>query len=276
VPNIPGRPVRPGLRPRAVRPPFGQDPRERDEEDEPPQFANRPGIPPGGRPPFGPSGPQPGTGRRVIRITSGTGFVIATNHILTNYHVIEGGGDIVVHVPKTDKKLLDAQVIAQNAARDMALIKVQFPPEVTLKPIALAEEDEPGRGQQVAVLGYPLGVTFGLGLKMTTGVISAVPEEGNDRMMLLDARVNPGNSGGPVCDSYGRVIGMVTAKSFSSDKVDSYGMAIPAEDLLYFIRTNLKGYKLPRANHTKKAWDEIDKLVSSSVLMILHANEQQR
>jgi serine protease Do len=135
----------------------------------------------------------------------------------------------------------------------------------------LTEARQVGRGQQVAVLGYPLGDLFGGGLKLTTGVISATPEIGNNNHLVLDARVNPGNSGGPLCDAFGNVVGLVTAKSYGGFSVDSYGLALPCQELDAFLKKHLKNYKPATAGAKKLAWDEVDQQVSGSVLMILKA-----
>jgi len=99
--------------------------------------------------------------------------------------------------------------------------------------------------------------------------------------LMLDAKVNPGNSGGPVCDAYGRVVGIVTAKSlrgslFSSVEIDSpivesYGMAIPAKDVESFLKANLPAYQAPKAAHQKMSWNEVDREISSSVVMIMQS-----
>jgi serine protease Do len=87
---------------------------------------------------------------------------------------------------------------------------------------------------------------------------------------VLDARINPGNSGGPVCDAAGNVLGMVTLKlAVHLEGVDAYGAAIPAQDLVRFLKKNLKDYKPLTPGQEKKQWDDVDRKVSPSVLMIL-------
>ncbi|MCA9226753.1 MAG: hypothetical protein KDA47_14120, partial [Planctomycetales bacterium] len=81
---------------------------------------------------------------------------------------------------------------------------------------------------------------------------------------------NPGNSGGPLCDTHGYVIGMVTAKSANSLGVDSYGMAIPADRLALFLQENLPEFAATdQPAPDELAWDAVDRLVSPAVLTIL-------
>jgi S1-C subfamily serine protease len=216
--------------------------------------------------------PQPSApgGDRLRRLSSGTGFVVAPGgFILTNQHVVRGPGQVFVHPPDT-KDLIRAEIIAEDADRDIALLQIKVPDQASLKPLAVAGKRKVRRGEQVSVFGYPLGVSLGLGIKLNTGVVSATPERLNGDMFMLDAKVNPGNSGGPVCDPYGTVVGMVTAKSFSGEMVDSYGMAIPAPELDAFLNKTLDDYEPAEEGTKKMDWDEVDRKVSPSVVLILN------
>jgi S1-C subfamily serine protease len=206
------------------------------------------------------------------RFEAGTGFVIAPGgYVLTNSHVIEGKkGKIKVRLPGV-KEPVPADIVAADDERDMALIQIKALDKVKgLKPLLIAGNRAMSRGEKVAALGYPGGSSIGGGLKLTTGVISAIPERGTGQMLLLDIKVNPGNSGGPLCDSFGNVVGMVTRKTGASRIVESYGMAIPGKDLEEFLQKNLKSFKSATANRKPLEWNQVDKLVSPSVLMILN------
>jgi S1-C subfamily serine protease len=200
---------------------------------------------------------------------SGTGFVVSQGgYLLTNHHVIRGPGRIVVRVHPA-KEPIEATVIAQDEQRDMALIRLKTSAEPPLRPLHLREANPLHRGDAVAALGYPLGDFMGSSLKITTGVISATEDTGTDGLLMLDAKVNPGNSGGPLCDQAGNVVGMISAKSFAVGAIESYGMAIPAQDLDAFLKKNLKEYKPVAAATQKLAWNEVDALVSPAVMMVL-------
>lgn len=205
----------------------------------------------------------------AIGLSSGTGVVVnADGLILTNFHVVGGPGKIFVRLP--DKKgFVPAEVIASEPQRDLALVRITVPTDISLHPTRWTAPRMVNRGEAVAVFGYPLGDLFGAGLKLTTGVVSAPPEQGNNNLLILDVRVNPGNSGGPLCDAFGTIIGLVNARSFGG-----YGMALPGQDIDPFLRKHLKDYK-PDAPSTKKiGWDDVDRIVSPSVVMILKAPAQ--
>jgi S1-C subfamily serine protease len=128
------------------------------------------------------------------------------------------------------------------------------------------------RGAKVAAFGFPMSDTVGSTLKLTTGIISALADESTEGMCVLDCRVNPGNSGGPLCDTRGHVVGMVTAKSGGGFGVDSYGMALPAATLRPFLLKHLpdtaKGIIAPDKGDAME-WEEVDRRVGPSVLMII-------
>ena len=210
-------------------------------------------------------------GAAVLGYGSGTGFVVAPGgHIFTNAHVVASNGRILVRLPGL-KDPVAAEVLAKDAERDIALIQVKAPEAANLRPLVITEQRTVRRGEKVAALGYPLGEAFGTGLKLTTGVISAIPERGTGQMLVLDVKVNPGNSGGPLCDTAGNIVGMVTAKSRGGIGLESYGMAIPGQDLAKFLQQHLKTYQSAAPAEKLLEWDEVDRQVSPSVLMIYTA-----
>jgi S1-C subfamily serine protease len=175
----------------------------------------------------------------------------------------------VVRIPGA-KEPAPAELVAHDDDRDIALLKVKLPEAEKYKPLAL-NAGGVRRGAAVAGFGYPLGDTLGTGLKLSAGTVSAVPDESNNRY-LLDLTVNPGNSGGPLCDRRGNVVGMISEKTGSEGIADSYGLAIPAADLIKFLDQRLPpSAKRPAADisETDLGWDKVDERVSSGVLMIV-------
>jgi len=211
--------------------------------------------------------------RRAAALTNpvrpaGSGFVVsADGHVLTNHHVVKGVERTLVQLPGM-KEPLPARVLSEDTAGDLALLKVEVPSGSKLQPVCLSTTML-SRGAAVGAFGFPLGESVGSGIKLTTGVVSATAEQTVHGMLLLDCRVNPGNSGGPLCDTRGNVVGVVTAKSLSGFGLDSYGMAIPARTVRDFLGEHLPRFETRAAGNVRREWDEIDRLVSPSVVMIL-------
>jgi S1-C subfamily serine protease len=204
---------------------------------------------------------------------TGTGYLVSSaGYVMTNHHVIDGDGKIEVRLPGQTESI-PAEVIAKDEERDMALLKIAPPTADKFKPLPVAAAADIGRGDAVAAFGFPLSTTLGSGLKFTQGVISALPDPTNEDMYLLDLRVNPGNSGGPLCDAKGNVVGMITAKTGNFGFEDSYALAIPAADLIKFLDLHLPP-NTPRAAPSAPAqpltWGQVDRQVNTGVLMILN------
>jgi S1-C subfamily serine protease len=167
----------------------------------------------------------------------GSGFIVdAQGHILTNYHVIEGGRDIEVTV---GKKLYKAKVVLRDKDDDLALLQISAP---DLKPVVLADSKDLQVGQKVYAIGNP----FGLNGTMTTGIISAIRSvhgpEGNliENAIQTDAAINPGNSGGPLLNLHGDVIGInsliATNPNEQIEQNAGIGFAIPIDKAKAVLR----------------------------------------
>lgn len=171
-------------------------------------------------------------GTSIFDSGTGSGFVYdQQGHIVTNNHVVASGRNIIVTF--SDDTRAPAEVVATDPSTDLAVIKVDVP-EPLLVPVELGDSDYLEVGEQAIAIGNP----FGFERTMTVGIISSlgrvVPQENNSRyrfslanLIQTDAAVNPGNSGGPLIDSQGRVIG-INSFIFSETGVNSgVGFAIP-------------------------------------------------
>ena len=164
---------------------------------------------------------------------SGSGFIISTDgYILTNYHVIETAylQDLPIIVHMNDETTYEAKIIGFESTNDVALIKIEA---TGLKAAAIANSDNIRVGQRVYAVGNPFGE---LVYTMTEGIVSALDrvvtvENKSINTFQLSAAVNPGNSGCPVYDGNGEVIGIVSAK-FMSSSVEGIGFAIPINDAI--------------------------------------------
>ncbi len=163
---------------------------------------------------------------------TGTGFVWDDRgHIVTNFHVIQGGN--AARVTLADQSTHDAKVIGAFPDRDLAVLKIDVPPS-KLPPLAIGTSRELIVGQRVYAIGNP----FGLDQTLTTGIVSALNREiesFNERtlrgVIQTDAALNPGNSGGPLLDSSGRLIGVNSQIASPSGASAGIGFAIPVDEV---------------------------------------------
>ena len=180
-------------------------------------------------------------GRRFL----GSGFILdPSGIILTNRHVIEGASDILVTLQ--DNTLLHGTLLAQADDIDLALVKVN--PETRLPAVRFADSDSVKVADRVFAIGNPLG----LGGSVTRGIVSALNRDISDTpfddYIQTDAAINHGNSGGPLFNERGDVIGMNTALLSPEATSGSIGLgfAIPANDLKYVADALLR----PGGMHT--------------------------
>jgi S1-C subfamily serine protease len=157
----------------------------------------------------------------------GSGFIVSPNgEILTNNHVVSGSQQLEVMLPNQER--YRATILSRDPPNDLALIKIQ--PKRTLHALPLGDSDRLQVGQKVLAIGQPLGLEGTL----TTGIVSSVGRTisgENDReldgMIQTDAAINQGNSGGPLLDSSGNVVGINTAIYSQSGGNIGIGFAMP-------------------------------------------------
>jgi S1-C subfamily serine protease len=164
---------------------------------------------------------------------AGSGFVLdREGHVLTNFHVIEGAQQIEVTLD--NEQTFPAEVVGSDPRFDLAVLKIEAPAEL-LPPVDLGESTTLRVGQRAIVIGNPFGQ---FSRTLTTGVISALDRtlEGQDGrpisgVIQTDAAINRGNSGGPLLDSSGRVIGINTAIFSPSGTNAGVGFAVPVDTI---------------------------------------------
>ena len=179
----------------------------------------------GGGSPFG--GPS-----QSQSTATGTGFVVdGKGHIVTAAHVVDGASSITVKFQ--DGTTRTARLLGKDNATDVAVLSVD-PSGLTLHPLALGSSAELGVGDQLAAIGDP----FTYERSMSTGIVSGLDRTISApngftvaHAIQTDAALNPGNSGGPVLDAGGKVVGIVDqiATNGSSDTSSGVGFAVPID-----------------------------------------------
>jgi putative serine protease PepD len=172
----------------------------------------------------------------------GSGFVYDTNgHVVTNAHVVEGATSIQVRFP--NGKTYKATVVGTDPSTDLAVIDVDAP-STAFKPLTLADSSALAVGEEVVAIGSP----FGLENTVTSGIVSAL-----DRSMQApngytingaiqtDAAINHGNSGGPLLDLRGRVIGVNSQIESDSGGSDGVGFAVPSNTVKSIVSQLVAG-----------------------------------
>ena len=180
----------------------------------------------------------------------GSGFVISTDgYIVTNNHVVAPGNrnatveSITVIMP--DRTEYDAKLIGRDAASDLAVLKIK--PKKDLPFVKFGDSSKSRVGDWIIAIGNP----FGLGGTVTSGIISAVHRNTGaggayDNYLQTDASINSGNSGGPMFDMNGNVIGINNAIFTPTGGNVGIGFAIPSEVAIPIIKTLRKGEKVER------------------------------
>lgn len=164
---------------------------------------------------------------------AGSGFVWdEQGHIVTNFHVVQGGNSFVVTF-HNDPKQYKAKIVGTAPEKDIAVLKLEEKP-VKLVPIKAGSSKD----LQVGQYSFAIGSPFGLDYTLTTGVISALGRKIDgvggvkiNDMIQTDAAINMGNSGGPLLDSSARLIGMNTVIFSTSGSSAGLGFAVPVDTI---------------------------------------------
>jgi uncharacterized protein len=224
---------------------------------------------------------------------SGTGsgfFVSKLGHVITNAHVVKGCNRITVG-DDANKQVL-AEIINTDGRNDLALLKLSNLDmasaesksliqklSIVVVPLAskgLLRSDDVRLGEKVLVAGYPYGDFFSNSIKVTTGVVSSTRGAGDDTgQFQLDAAVQPGNSGGPIYDSSGNIVGVVVAQL---DKLKmSKAIGSMPENVNFGIKAStvrqfLVASGLPSKNSERtedKSTEQLAEIASNQALMVM-------
>ncbi len=175
-------------------------------------------------------------GRATLAEGTGSGWVWDTQgHVITNYHVIKGARQMTITLHSGDQ--FDGTLIGHDIPNDLAVVRIDANPDL-LKPVVIGRSERLKVGQRVYALGSPLG----LEQTMTMGIVSSVNRtipSLSKRMMRsiiqIDAALNRGNSGGPLMNSRGELIGMNTAIASRVGESSGIGFALPSATIARMV-----------------------------------------
>lgn len=175
-----------------------------------------------------PEGRQPGMGSGIIFTSEG--------HIITNHHVIANGGDISVWLfDKDDTHEYKATLIGSDVLSDIAILKIELKDDFDYTPIEWGQV--PNFGDEIYVIGHPQGMIW----SVSKGVVSNPDRYITSpwqRLIQSDALIMPGNSGGPLFDEEGNLVGINTLMIFSRDpeaKTQAWAMSVHIEDVKWVV-----------------------------------------
>jgi S1-C subfamily serine protease len=177
----------------------------------------------------------------VFESRLGSGFVYDDNgHIITNHHVVSGGGGNRLDVTFPDGIVYRASLIGSDLSADIAVLYVEEVSKEKLLPLSLANSSKVRVGERVAAIGNPFGLSGSLSTGIVSGVgrqIPAAEEEGFTipNIIQTDAPINPGNSGGPLLNMRGEVIGINSAIYSTTGQFAGVGFAIPSDTIAQVV-----------------------------------------
>jgi len=194
---------------------------------------------------------------------TGTAFFVSDNGLaITNFHVIEGCHRIRIFDPKAGW-VKETQIVAMDKVNDLAILKA----EVQSRPLPLADRFIFRRGEEVLTLGYPSPGLQGVNQKATFGRINATTGFSDDiRLVQVDVPVQPGNSGGPLLNGKGEVVGVINARLIGDYQNVSY--AVKAD----YLRPLLAHASVSPASPSLSSFSSPTEIVErseSSVVMVL-------
>ena len=191
------------------------------------------------------------------QVSTGTGFIYKINgktaYIMTNNHVVDDADSVKIEFNDSGERV-DAKILGGETYSDIAVLSMAVDTKDEYATVEIGDSNSIKLGDTIFTVGSPMGVEYKG--TVTKGILSgkdrmvAVNLSGNVtdyymKVLQLDAAVNPGNSGGPLCDVSGKVIGIISLK-IVQDEVEGMGFAIPIEDALKYATAIEEGGEVVR------------------------------
>ena len=198
---------------------------------------------------------------KIIAAASGTGFFVSSSgHIITNHHVIEGC--------ETNKltfkgKEVEATVLATDKKNDLAILKVNLNP-TKVYPVATEDAE---LLEDIIIAGYPLGKKVSAAIKTSKGSVTALAGYGdNYSEFQTDAALNQGNSGGPIINQKGNVVGVAVANFGKKEGIESFNFGIKSSTLRTFAKANGLNFLPP--NNRDLLNKDLGKLITEATVYL--------
>ena len=210
----------------------------------------------------------PNNDDELISASSGSGFAVSFDgYVVTNHHVVDACEKVMLH---TKENKIPMSVITNDPKNDLALLKGEFRPN-TILPLS---GRDPELLQDVYVAGFPFGDNFSTSVKVTKGIVSSLSGIGNNYSHVqIDAALQSGNSGGPILDEFGNVVGVAVAKLDAKAMFDNLGI-IP-ENTNFGIKPSVlrsvlesNNISLPSANERSISKSELGKMIANGTYYI--------
>jgi S1-C subfamily serine protease len=205
-----------------------------------------------------PVAPQPSTEQRIA--SGGTGFLFSSkDYVITNYHVVKGANSIFAKF--TNGQTVEAVVVAKDPKNDIAILKLANASPLSTTPIKLGDSSSARMGEKIFTIGYPASKIMGEKPKYSEGVINSMTGLRDDPAFFqVSVPIQPGNSGGPLFNEKGEVIGMTTA---SLSPLAGHAMGAIPQNVNYAIK----------ASFVKNLLSTIPELMLSNTGIVVVPNE---
>ena len=197
---------------------------------------------------------------KVVPAGSGSGFFVSSEgHVITNHHVIDGCNTTKVSFQGNQ---VDAQILAVDKMNDIAILKTNIKPN-SIFPIS---NEDVSLLEDVVVAGYPLGKQVSSAIKTHKGVVTALAGAGdNYSNFQTDASINAGNSGGPIMNQKGNIVGIAVA-TWVEEGVQGVHFGIKSSTLKTFANSN--SLKFSQANNRELSNKDLGKLITEATVYL--------
>lgn len=198
---------------------------------------------------------------KIVAASSGTGFYVSnTGHIISNHHVVEGCNTVKLTFKG---KEVTADVLAVDKVNDLAILKANLTPP---KIYPVATEDA-SLLEDIIIAGYPLGKKVSAAIKTSKGSVTALAGYGdNYSEFQTDAALNQGNSGGPIMNQKGNVVGVAVANYGKKEGIESFNFGIKSSTLRTFANAN--GLKFLPPNNNNLSNKDLGSLITDGTVYL--------